>query len=82
MFFSIPYGGPVAMVWGVSARSCASSSLSKAFTVVRLLVFLDVHRHGHGRAGFISADCRGRVLLDIPIFFAPRTELHVLDHGM
>ena len=66
LVFAIPYGGPVALVWGVSTRSIHQSLRHSLLSVVGDLRFLShVHRPCHRRAWVCRAYLWRALLLDV-----------------
>jgi hypothetical protein len=74
LFYSLPNGGPAAMVWGVRfAPSLAQSptTYSSASQVGRRQFLYPHRRHVDGRAGFGSSYIRRLVFLDA-LFLLPK----------
>lgn len=73
LLYSIPYGGPVGMIWGVS-MSChfvKNLILEQPNTlVVHMLLFPTLRGYGNGRTRFGSTYSWGSLLLDLQILFS------------
>lgn len=68
LVYSLPYGGPVAMVWGVRIFFTQVAPATDFHTVARLQHFLNDDRVMYRRAGISSSNIRWTVLLDIQVF--------------
>jgi hypothetical protein len=70
MFYSVPYGGPVSMVWGVSSPLWLLICPPNAVIQVGSLQYLPrIYRIGNGRVRILCSDIWRGVLLDLQVLF-------------
>jgi hypothetical protein len=70
MFYSVPYGGPVSMVWGVSSLLELLIFRPNAVVQVGSLQSLPcVHRIGNGGTRILCSDIWWGLLLDLQVLF-------------